>query len=85
MILPSVQARVKETRVFSGAGIDSRGVVRFIQIAVTATKGKIVIFVQPACGRWVDMLDFESDVERDLGRATIFAPVKCPLRDPGIA
>jgi hypothetical protein len=75
MILPSVQAWVEQTDRFAGAGIDSRGVIRFIQIAVTATQREVVIFIQPACGRWVDMLDFERDVEGDLGRATIFAPM----------
>jgi hypothetical protein len=50
-------------------------VIRFIQITVTAAQREVVIFVQPACGRRVDMLDLEGDVEGDLGRSAIFAPM----------
>jgi hypothetical protein len=75
MVLPSVQAWVEQTRLFAGGGIDSRDVIRFIQITVTAAQREVVIFVQPACGRRVDMLDLEGDVEGDLGRSAIFAPM----------
>jgi len=75
MILPSVQAWVEQTSLFAGGGIGSSGVVRFMQIAMTAAQREVVIFVQPACGRWVDMFDFERDIEGDLRRSAIFAPV----------
>jgi hypothetical protein len=75
MVLPSIQAWVEQTRLFAGGGIRSSGVVGFMQITVTAAQREVVIFVQSACGRRVDMLDFERDVEGDLGRSAIFAPV----------
>ena len=74
MLMPCVFARVKQRYRAAGFGISPVEMIALPDIASATGQSPVRSFVTNSRCR-INVFNFEREIENDLGRATVFAPV----------